>query len=43
VSFELNAPLAILKPKKKAAVLRALGAEGMASRLELLEREGLLQ
>jgi type IV pilus assembly protein PilN len=43
VSFELNAPLAILKPKQKAAVLRVLGAEGMAGRLELLEREGLLQ
>jgi type IV pilus assembly protein PilN len=43
VSFELNAPLAILKPKQKAAVLRVLGAEGMASRLELLDREGLLQ
>jgi len=43
VSFELNASLAILKPKQKAAVLRVLGAEGMAGRLELLEREGLLQ
>ena len=43
VSFELNAPLAILKPKQKAAVLRVLGAEGMAGRLELLDREGLLQ
>jgi type IV pilus assembly protein PilN len=43
VSFELNAPLAILKPKQKAAVLRVLGAEGMASRLELLDREGLLR
>ena len=43
VSFELNAPLATLKPKQKVAVLRVLGAEGMAGRLELLEREGLLQ
>ncbi len=43
VAFELNAPLAILKPQDKAAVLRVLGAEGMAGRLELLDREGLLQ
>jgi Tfp pilus assembly protein PilN len=43
VSFELNAPLATLKPKQKVAVLRVLGAEGMAGRLELLERERLLQ
>lgn len=43
VAFELNAPLAILKPQQKAAVLRVLGAEGMAGRLELLNREGLLQ
>jgi Tfp pilus assembly protein PilN len=43
VSFEINAPLATLKPKQKVAVLRVLGAEGMAGRLELLEREGLLQ
>ncbi len=43
VSFELNAPLATLKPKQKVAVLRVLGAEGMAGRLELLDREGLLQ
>ncbi len=42
VAFELNAPLATLKPQQKAAVLRVLGAEGMASRLELLQREGLL-
>ena len=43
VSFELNAPLATLKPNQRAAVLRVLGAEGMAGRLELLDREGLLQ
>jgi len=43
VSFELNAPLAILEPEQKAAVLRVLGAEGMAGRLELLNREGLLK
>jgi hypothetical protein len=43
VAFELNAPLAILPPQQKAAVLRVLGAEGMAGRLELLDREGLLQ
>ena len=43
VSFELNAPLAILPPDQKAAVLRVLGAEGMAGRLELLNREGLLK
>jgi len=43
VAFELNAPLATLKPQQKAAVLRVLGAEGMAGRLELLDREGLLQ
>jgi Tfp pilus assembly protein PilN len=43
VAFELNAPLATLKPQQKAAVLRVLGAEGMAGRLELLNREGLLQ
>jgi type IV pilus assembly protein PilN len=43
VSFELNAPLAILPPEQKAAVLRVLGAEGMAGRLELLNREGLLK
>lgn len=43
VAFEINAPLAVLLPQEKAAVLRVLGAEGMASRLELLHREGLLQ
>lgn len=43
VAFELNAPLATLQPQRKAAVLRALGAEGMAGRLELLHREGLLR
>ncbi len=42
VAFELNAPLATLQPQQKAAVLRVLGAEGMAGRLELLNREGLL-
>jgi type IV pilus assembly protein PilN len=43
VTFELNAPLASLQPEQKAAVLRALGSEGMAGRLELLNREGLLK
>jgi hypothetical protein len=43
VKFELNAPLATLNPQQKAAVMRVLGAEGMAGRLELLHREGLLQ
>lgn len=43
VVFELNAPLATLPPEQKAAVLRVLGAEGMAGRLELLNREGLLK
>ena len=43
VAFELNAPLATLQPDQKAAVLRVLGAEGMAGRLELLNREGLLK
>jgi len=43
VAFELNAPLATLPPEQKAAVLRVLGAEGMAGRLELLNREGLLK
>jgi Tfp pilus assembly protein PilN len=43
VAFELNAPLATLPPDQKAAVLRVLGAEGMAGRLELLNREGLLK
>ena len=43
VTFELTAPLASLQPEQKAAVLRALGSEGMAGRLELLNREGLLK
>jgi type IV pilus assembly protein PilN len=42
VGFELSAPFATLPAARQLAVLRALGAEGMARRLQLLQREGLL-
>jgi type IV pilus assembly protein PilN len=42
VSFEINAPFAQLNARRQLEVLRRLGSEGMARRLELLQKEGLL-
>lgn len=42
VAFELSAPFAQLDPNQQLQVLRQLGSGGLARRLELLQREGLL-
>jgi type IV pilus assembly protein PilN len=42
VSFEISSPFAALEARQQLAVLRQLGSDGMARRLELLQREGLL-
>ena len=42
VVFEISAPFASLTPARQLQVLRLLGAAGMAQRLELLQREGVL-
>ncbi|MEB3321466.1 MAG: PilN domain-containing protein [Synechococcaceae cyanobacterium] len=43
VAFELSTPFASLPPARQLQVLRALGSDGMARRLQLLQKEGLLQ
>jgi type IV pilus assembly protein PilN len=43
VSFEIQGPFAPLEGQRQLAVLRQLGSEGMARRLQLLQSEGLLQ
>ncbi len=42
VSFELNARFATLAPTRQLAVLRQLGSDGMARRLQTLQSEGLI-
>ncbi len=42
VQFEISARFATLEAGKLQQVLRQLGSEGMARRLELMQREGLL-
>ena len=42
VNFEINGPFAVLAAPRQLAVLRQLGSEGMARRLQLLQSEGLL-
>ncbi len=42
VTFELTAPFAPLEPSQQLVILRQLGSGGLARRLELLQREGLL-
>lgn len=42
VSFEMSGPFASLPPARQLEVFEGLGARGMARRLQLLEREGLL-
>lgn len=42
VNFEINGPFAVLPAQRQLAVLRQLGSEGMARRLQLLQSEGLL-
>ncbi|MFZ0408505.1 MAG: hypothetical protein WAM11_10400 [Cyanobium sp.] len=42
VGFELSASFAPLNPRQQLQFLRQLGAGGLARRLELLQREGLL-
>jgi type IV pilus assembly protein PilN len=42
VSFEMKGTFATLPPTRQLAVLRQLGSEGMARRLQLLQSEGLI-
>ncbi|MCP9785205.1 PilN domain-containing protein, partial [Cyanobium sp. N5-Cardenillas] len=42
VSFELSGPFATLAPARQLVVMRQLGSEGMARRLQLLQAEGLI-
>ncbi|MCT0223717.1 PilN domain-containing protein [Synechococcus sp. CS-1328] len=42
VSFEMSAPFVELPPAREMALLKQLGAEGMARRFQLLQKEGLL-
>jgi type IV pilus assembly protein PilN len=42
VRFELTGPFASLPPARQLGVMRQLGSEGMARRLQLLQAEGLL-
>ncbi len=42
VSFELNATFATLAPTRQLTVLRQLGSDGMARRLQTLQTEGLI-
>jgi type IV pilus assembly protein PilN len=42
VRFEMTGPFASLPPSRQLAVMRQLGSEGMARRLQLLEAEGLI-
>jgi type IV pilus assembly protein PilN len=42
VAFEINASFSMLEPKQQLGVLQNLRSDGMARRLQLLQREGLL-
>ena len=42
VQFEITAKFAPLEAARLEQVLRELGSEGMARRLELMQKEGLL-
>ena len=42
VVFSITAPFARLQPQQLLEVMRSLGAEGMARRLQLVESEGLM-
>lgn len=42
VTFEINANFAMLEPRQQLTTLQKLRSEGMARRLQLLQREGLL-
>jgi type IV pilus assembly protein PilN len=42
VSFELSASFATLPPARQLELLRQLGSDGMARRLQLLQSEGLM-
>ena len=42
VGFEIRAPFASLDPQQQLDLLRRLGSEGMAQRLQLLRQEGLM-
>jgi type IV pilus assembly protein PilN len=42
VVFQITAPFAPQQPQQQLALMRRLGAEGMAKRLQLLQTEGLL-
>lgn len=42
VEFEMTGPFASLPPSRQLAVMKQLGSEGMARRLQLLQAEGLI-
>jgi type IV pilus assembly protein PilN len=42
VAFEINATFSMLEPKQQLSTLQKLRSEGMARRLQLLQKEGLL-
>ncbi|MFM7734025.1 MAG: PilN domain-containing protein [Cyanobium sp.] len=43
VTFEINGPFAPLEALRQLEIMRKLGAEGMARRLQILQKEGLIQ
>jgi type IV pilus assembly protein PilN len=43
VTFEINGPFVPLEARRQLEVMRQLGADGMARRLQLLQKEGLIQ
>jgi type IV pilus assembly protein PilN len=42
VAFAITGPFATLSPTQQLTLMRQLGSEGMARRLQLLESEGLI-
>ena len=42
VQWQITATFAVLQPKQQLEVLQQLGAQGLARRLQLLQRVGLL-
>jgi type IV pilus assembly protein PilN len=43
VSFEINGPFVPLEARRQLEIMRLLGSDGMARRLQLLQKEGLIQ
>jgi type IV pilus assembly protein PilN len=42
VSFEINGPFVPLEARRQLEIMRQLGSDGMARRLQLLQKEGLI-